>query len=218
MYTLSLTRPWRNPYFVVAVVSKDLKVGAPGATKKTKVVNALKIMFPLHDSSMYRDARKKKKIKASLLPGGKGIEIKLPSMTTCMVHGTELVHNQEDDVDESSKLQHDVAAAYFIQNEDVQYKTITFLFPHGITCNNKYFNGTTDDNNSNKLKEHFRLGAVNSVYKDSDGDNISIVAPFMWWKMVINDRKARSTNMDSDSDSDLELQAAYERMKNVRMA
>lgn len=195
---------------MVATVSKD------NILSTSKVVNVLKILLPIHDSNMYRDEAKKKKIKASLLPGGKGIEIKIPAMTTCMTKGTEVVHNQEDDRDASAKLQHDIAATYFLTHDEVQMKKITFLFPPGITCNNKFFNGKNTDDTPLKLKEHFRLGAVSSVYKDHDGDTLNTLSPFVWWKMPINERRVRNTTVESDSDSD--VGKAYTRMGNLKVA
>ena len=194
------------------MLSKDNVVG-------TKVVHALKVYFPVPDPVMYRDPTTKKRIKAELLKGGKGIVITVPAMCTAFIReaSVEMIHQQEEEVDDSAALEHKKVASQYKREEGVQYKKIKFLFPGTVECNNRHFNGQDDDESSRKLKTRFRFAAVDAEHVDEDGDKLKAFTSYVWWKMPIVAR-SESIKMTEDSNSDDSAQAAIRRMANIRMA
>lgn len=211
-YKLSISRPWKNPYWIVAVVSSNNVIG-------TKIVNSLKIMFPIPDPVMFSDATTKKKISAVLMKGGRGMEITIPSMCTCMSAPASvgIVHGQESQVDEAATLEHTILSAEYMRGDrDIQYKKIILQFPGGMSCTTRHFNSDDDDDESQKLKTKFWLGAVKTEHHKDDDGLIQMLTPFVWWKLAIKSR-ARSIKTVQDSDSDDDGKAAFKRMGNLKM-
>lgn len=210
VYKLHLSRPWKNPYLVVVIPSKD-KNATPMTTDE--LVETIKIYLPIPDSLMWRMGRNRKKISASLLPEKTGIVLRMPSMASAMVYAFHVVHFQEDPVDLSAKTNHESIAAHYHNNAAVQFKEVTFMFPKSMRGSNRHFNGTIADPKNRKLVTNFRFADVDLEHKDENGNKIQLVCPYVFWKIVV-DGPFRTTAFESDNSSDEER--AYGRLLATR--
>lgn len=207
-------------------------------------VDVLKVFLPIPDSRMYRDAATKRKIRGELLPDGTGFVVIIPSMSTGMSEekGIRQIHEGEDEKDDSAftdvscfvylaislltspshtflaiyDKKHLTKGSYFKKNMSVHNKKMTFLFPDGVTCNARHFNGSVDPN-SLTLKMYLRLVGVQSQFKDDDGEPLVDMSSYVWWMFAV-DGPFQSTDMADDEDSDDDVTSAYKRMSSMSLA
>lgn len=184
---------------VVVVPSKDKRIRQ--GQRDLEVVDTIKVMLPIPDSLMWKNDKVKKRISATLLKDKLGLVVRMPSMASAMVYGTDLIYRQEAEVDESAKTNHETLAAYYHNHKEVEHKEVTFLFPQNMKGSNRHFNGVHGDPESRKLLTQFRFGNVELKHRDENGVRIRLPCPFVFWEIVV-EGPHRTIHMENESDSD----------------
>ena len=177
----------------------------------TELVDALTIYKPIYDARDF----KSKKIKASLLSDGTGIVFTEPSLPFFFTSEITQMHELEGRSSCASTLRkHTVVANAIKGNIHRQTKEVTLLFPDGMTCNNRHFNGNPNEF-SRGLKSNFRMLEV-QIDQDLH-TNYMDKCNYVFWKVVI-DGEAQIMETARDSDEDDEWNTAFERVEKLRIS
>jgi hypothetical protein len=86
---------------------------------------------------------------ATLVKGGRGLVIQVPSAPAWMYQDVETLSNAEKHSCPTMKQSHMVHANRMIQNEDRQLKTFTMYFPDGMCCSTDFSDNATRNPHAN---------------------------------------------------------------------
>lgn len=150
------------------------------------------------------DPRDFQDYKAWLLPDGSGIKIRKPKLPSFFLQDIPLFYEKESAISSTTRMSevHAMVANNIVTGgPSRQTRQITLYFPHGITCNNQYFNDNERKGDPISLETH-PLMVSNVEEGTSENDNYRNAAADpsrperkdvpnqfygVYWKMVLDD-------------------------------
>jgi hypothetical protein len=179
-------------------VTKEIEVNKALVAKLT-------LYLPFSDVHDYKE----KKFKATLLRDMSGVVVTMPTVATFLFNNVAELHALEGtEVCRATERSHKVVGVLIKGNNMAQLKEVTYLFPKGMTCNNKLFNQTV----SGDLKLSNNLRFLQTV----EG-TITQMNPFIFWEMAI-DGETRRLETSSSADDEDAINKAMKRMSNMNIS
>jgi hypothetical protein len=173
---------------VECIRSVQTRVPVQGPNAGVEVVDTLTVYCLVND---IRDGIKNY-FSASLLPGGTGIVITVPSRSTLFQRNAASIHALE-----GGRLQDEATLrAHMIQNTLLNQpntprdltKTIVLLFPTNVLCETAIFNN--GGAGGLELTTNFRMIQVDTTRHTADGGALYSHVSYVFWKLAIRGTRA----------------------------